>query len=194
MPGKPSAKASLWHMDSEVYLLPGGFVLGMAVMMILLTNATGAGSVLAALCVPIGVVPGAIAVGYGLIVRSWESKARKYEEALRALAAYVKPYRRIPLNDLAANTGRTRMQAEQMLGDAIDRGYLRGVIDRSAQEFVVQEAVPHQVLVERCPHCGGDVNRWSFPEESFTCPYCDRAVAAPGARSSHEPLRRPLRP
>ena len=27
----PSTKPSLWHMDSEVYLLTGGFVLGMAV-------------------------------------------------------------------------------------------------------------------------------------------------------------------
>jgi len=148
-------------------------VLGMAVMMIAVT---GFESVLLAMCIPGGVVPGIIAVGYGLVVRTWESKARKYEEALRALAAYVKPYRRIPLNDLARNTGKTRMQAEQMIGDAIARGYLQGVIDRSSQEFVVKEAVPHQILVERCSHCGGDVNRWSFPEESFTCPYCERAV------------------
>lgn len=109
-----STKASLWHIDSEVYLLGGGMVLGMATMMIFLT---GFESVLLAMCVPGGVVPGVIAVGYGLVVRTWEAKARKYEEALRALAAYVKPYRRIPLNDLAANTGKTRMQAEQMLGD-----------------------------------------------------------------------------
>lgn len=171
----PSTKPSLWHMDSEVYLLGGGMVLGMASMMIAVT---GFESVLLAMCVPGGVVPGIIAVGYGLVVRTWESKARKYEEALRAFAAYVKPYRRISLNDLAANTGKTRMQAEQMLGDAIDRGHLQGVIDRSSQEFVVKEAVPHQVLVGRCPHCGGDVNRWSFPEESFACPYCERAVRA----------------
>jgi hypothetical protein len=176
-------------MPSEVYLLTGGFVLGMVAMVLLLTGATGAGSILAALCVPTGVVPGVIAVGYGLVVRSWESKARRYEEALRSLAAYVTPYRRIPLDDIAKNTGRTRMQVEQMLGDAIDRGYLRGVIDRSSQEFVVQEAVPQQVLVDRCPHCGGIVNQWAFPEESFPCPYCERPVAGAAGIKEHPSAR-----
>jgi len=177
----PPKNVSLWHMDSEVYLLTGGFVLGMAAMMLFLT---GFESVLLAMCVPAGIVPGAIAVAYGVVVRLREIDERKADEALRAFAAYLKPYRRIGLDDLARNTGRTRMQAEHDLGDAIARGYLRGVIDRAAQEFVTEGGTSADVFLGKCPHCGGIVNRWAFPEEAFTCPFCERPVSVPAATPS----------
>jgi hypothetical protein len=172
---KPAAQArgELWHMPSEVYLFAGGFVLGFAVIVI---GLTGWRDTLLAICLPAGVIPGAAAVAYGIKVRLDERAERARDEALKDFASYVKTYRRIGLDDLAKNLGRPRIEAERMLAEAVQRGHLQGVIDRAAQEFVVQEAVPHQVFVGKCPHCGGIVDRWAFPEESFVCPYCDRPV------------------
>lgn len=186
---KPASEArgELWHMPSEVYLFAGGFVLGFAVIVI---GLTGFRDTLLAICLPAGVIPGAAAVIYGVKVRLDERAERLLEEELKDFASYVKTYRRIGLDDLAKNTGRVRIEVERMLAEAIQRGFLKGVIDRAAQEFVVEEAVPHQVFIGKCPHCGGAFDRWSFPEESFTCPYCERAVRVdPGARAAepHHP-------
>ena len=178
MPPASSVKGELWHMPSEVYLLPGGFVLGMAAMVIGLTGPDGP---LLSICLPVGVFPGAAAMLYGVKVRLDERKARLREEELKKFAAYVRPYRRIGLDDLARNTVRTRMQTEQDLGEAIAHGYLRGVIDRAAEEFVTEEGTSADVFLGKCPHCGGIVNRWAFPEEAFTCPYCERPVHVPPA-------------
>jgi hypothetical protein len=82
---------------------------------------------------------------------------------------------------MAQRLGRTRFETEKLLGRAIGEGLVTGAIDRTTDEFVSREAVKQEHFVGRCPACGGNVDRWYFPEERVTCPYCERAVTVPAA-------------
>lgn len=67
---------------------------------------------------------------------------------------------------MAQRIGKSRFETEKLLGEALEKDLVKGVIDHSADEFVLHEDTPSpQVFVSRCPWCGGDVNRWAFPED-----------------------------
>jgi len=122
------------------------------------------------LCGPITVIPGVVAIALG--IRQW-----RRERAVVDFADWIKSQRRIKMDVMASRIGKSRYETEKLLGEAIDAKLVKGVIDRSADEFVLQEETTgQQVFVAKCPNCGGDVNRWAFPEEVWTCPYCERAV------------------
>ncbi len=169
-------------MDATTLLAMGGFVLGFGLIVVLLTFPFT--PILAYICVPGGVLPGGIAVLLGVI--EWHR-----EKELKEFATWLRTYRRIRMDELARKVGKTPMQAERLLSRAIELNYVAGVIDRSTDEFVLAEAEKQQVFVERCPHCGGVVNRWAFPEERFPCPYCSVAVEVPAsaAVARSEPTR-----
>ena len=147
----------------------GGFLCVFGLIVVSLPLVTS--PILAFICVPGGVIPGAIVLGLGVI---------EYRRAKRLteFATWVKTYRRISFDDLAKKLGKTPIQTERTLAQAIERGLLKGVVDRSTDEFVVQGTEAQQIFIRTCPHCGGDVERWAFPEERFTCRYCNTAVDA----------------
>jgi endogenous inhibitor of DNA gyrase (YacG/DUF329 family) len=92
-------------------------------------------------------------------------------------ASWAKSQRRIKMDDMAQRIGKTRYETEKLLGEAIEGEFVKGVIDRPSDEFVVQERETEQEhFVGACPNCGGKVDAWYFPEERVTCPYCERAV------------------
>jgi DNA-directed RNA polymerase subunit RPC12/RpoP len=81
---------------------------------------------------------------------------------------------------MAQRIGKTRYETEKLLGEAIEGEFVKGVIDRTSDEFVVQERETEQEhFVGACPNCGGRVDALYFPEEHVTCPYCERVVLAP---------------
>lgn len=159
-------------LDASTLLAMGGFVLGFGLIVVLLTFSFT--PILAYICIPGGVLPGAIAVLLGVI-------EYHREKQLKEFATWLETYRRIRMDELARKVGKTPMEAERLLNRAIELKYVAGVVDRSTDEFVLAEAEKQQVFVERCPHCGGVVNRWAFPEERFPCPYCNVAVEVPAA-------------
>lgn len=154
-------------LDADTMLAIGGFVLGFALIVVLLTISLT--PILAYICVPGGVIPGAIALLLGVV--EWH-RAKQ----LREFAALLGRYRRVRMDELSTKLGKTPVKTERLLTRALELKYVEGVVDRATGEFVVAGAEKEQVFVERCPHCGGVVNRWSFPEERFPCPYCKVAV------------------
>lgn len=165
-------------MDATTLLAMGGFVLGFALIVVLLTFQFT--PILGYICIPGGVIPGAIAVLLGVV--EWHR-----EKSLKEFAALLGRYRRIRMDDLATKLGKTPMQTEKILTKALELNYVAGVVDRSTGEFVLAEAEKQQVFMERCPHCGGVVNRWAFPEERFPCPYCNVAVEVPATPEGAPP-------
>ncbi len=159
-------------LDAGTMLVAGGFVLVFALIAILLTISLT--PFLAYICIPGGVIPASIALLFGVI--EWHR-----EKELKDFAALLGRYRRIRMEELAAKVGTTPMQTEKLLTRAIELKYVQGVVDRATGEFVLEGAEKQQVFVERCPHCGGVVNRWAFPEERFPCPYCSVAVEVPAS-------------
>ncbi len=165
-------------LDASTMLMAGGFVLGFASIVVLLTISMT--PVLAYICVPGGVLPGAIALLFGVI-------EYHREKQLKEFSTWLQTYRRIRMDELARKVGKTPMEAERLLNRAIELHYVSGVVDRSTDEFVLSTAEKQQVFVERCPHCGGVVNRWAFPEERFPCPYCNVAVEVPSSAATAPP-------
>ena len=162
-------------MDAETMLAIGGFVLVFSLVAIGATLFVT--PVLAYICVPGGAAPAAIVLGLGIL-------EYHREKQLKEFTTLLKTYRRIRIDELAAKVGKSPLEAERLLSRAIELGYVAGVIDRSADEFVLAGTEKAQVFVERCPHCGGVVNRWAFPEERFLCPYCNVAVEVPPTPAS----------
>jgi DNA-directed RNA polymerase subunit RPC12/RpoP len=167
-----SSRDDLLGMDAAVYLMMGGFVLFFGLMTLAMS---GFIPVLVWICTIGGIAPGLLAVLYGLY--RW-----RVERHLRAIAMMARTWRRIHLDEFARRAGRTRLDLEERLAEAVDRGYVAGFVDRTTQEFVVQEAVAQQVYVEKCPTCGARVDRWAFPEERFPCPYCSAGIFIPTVR------------
>ncbi len=170
-------------MDASTLLAIGGFVFGFALVVVLLTIALT--PILAYICVPGGILPG----GIGLLLGAVEWRR---EKQLKEFTALLGRYRRIRTDELATKLGKTPMETERLLTRALELKYVAGVVDRSTGEFVLRDAETQQVFVERCPHCGGVVNRWAFPEERFPCPYCNVAVEV--ASSGSAPLAPPSAP
>jgi hypothetical protein len=159
-------------LDADTMLAAGGFVMVFALIVVLTTFTLT--PVLMYICVPGGLIPAAIALLLGLI-------EYRREKRLKEFATWLQTYRRIRMDELARKVGKTPMETERLLTRAIELMYVTGVIDRSTDEFVLASAEKQQVFVERCPHCGGVVNRWAFPEERFPCPYCNVAVEVPAS-------------
>jgi hypothetical protein len=129
------------------------------------------------LCSATGIIPGAL-----LLLLGW--RARKEEKTLVAFSAWIKTYRRIPLDDLARNLGKTRFDTEQVLAAAVDRRLVEGIVDRTTDEFVVKESLGQQIFVEQCPHCGAAIHRWFLPEDRLICAHCNQPILAAAAAST----------
>jgi hypothetical protein len=164
-------------LDSSTLIAMGGFVLGFATIVVLLTGALGGLDVMAYICVPGGIIPGAVALTWGFVIRQKEQRVQEFAE-------WLSTKRRIPMDDIARSIGRNRMEMERLLGKAERRGLVRGVVDRSSDEWVSEDAIGKQVFVAQCPSCGGQVNRWMFPEEYAQCPYCGAGVTTASTLAS----------
>src|SRR5438132_274010 len=131
----------------------------------------------AVLCSSTGIVPGLLVLLLGL-------RAREEEKTLVACSAWIKTYRRIPLNDLAKNMGKTRFETEQVLAAAVERRLVEGIVDRTTDEFVVKESIGQQIFVDQCPHCGAAIHRWFLPEDRLICSHCNQPILAYAAAST----------
>lgn len=128
------------------------------------------------LCGPISIIPGVISIGLGVL--QW-----RRERVVLEFATWTKSHRRIGLDVMAQRIGKSRFETERLLGEAIEAGLVKGVVDRIADEFVAQDGDEGRAhFVGPCPSCGGNVDTWYFPEERIVCPYCQRAVLPVPAR------------
>jgi hypothetical protein len=156
------------RLDSIVYFAIGGFAMLFGLFFLVFLWDVPE---LVYLCGPITIVPGTISILLG--VMRW-----RRERALVEFANWTRSHRRIKVDVMAQRIGKTRFETEKLLGEAIDGGFVKGVIDRPSDEFVAQDGDEGRShFVGTCPNCGGNVDAWYYPEERLTCPYCERAVA-----------------
>ena len=127
-----------------------------------------------ALCLPTTVVPGIVLVVYGL-------KWRRSGEDLAAFAAWVKTYRRISMKDLANRLGKPPKDTERIMLECVEKGLVHGFIDRSTDEFVLQEAAGVEHFVATCPGCSNSLQRRYLDGETVQCPYCGTVIAGPSS-------------
>jgi hypothetical protein len=78
---------------------------------------------------------------------------------------------------MAQRIGKSRYETEKLLGEAIDSGLAKGMIDRTGDEFVAQDRDEGRAhFVGPWANCGGKVDAWYYLEERVRCPYRERAV------------------
>jgi hypothetical protein len=162
---------SLLKLDSIAYFALGGFVMFFGLFFLVFLWDI---PLFLYLCGPITIIPGTISILIG--VKQW-----RHERTLIDFASWAKSQRRIKMDVMAQRIGKTRYETEKLLGEAIEGEFVKGVIDRTSDEFVVQEGEEQEHFVGACPSCGGNVDTWFFPEERVTCPYCERAIGASAA-------------
>lgn len=181
--------SNLWRVKGRLYLTLAVLFLLLFVVGILIGVSYYVGypyyepgnlPLFAAVCVPTALVPGLLLLFVG-------RKASLKEKELVAFTAWVKTYRRIGLRDLAAKLGKPQVEAEQSLVSAVDRGLLKGFIDRTTDEFVLQEAVGQENFVEACPRCGANLQKRFFLGETVTCPYCHSVITTKVPKPPSEP-------
>lgn len=125
---------------------------------------------IAAFCIPTGLAPGILLI---FLAR----RAKKREKELVEFTAWIKTYRRIGLDELARKLGKPQYEAEKTLIEVVDRGLLKGFIDRATDEFVLQEAIGQEQFIETCPRCQANISKRYFLGETVTCPYCNAVIA-----------------
>ncbi len=161
-----SSSSSLLDLDPIAYFAMGGFALFFGLFFLVFLWDI---PLFLYLCGPVTFIPGVIAVTIG--VRQW-----RRERAVLEFAEWVKSQRRVKMDLMAQRIGKTRYETERLLGKALAKAFVKGAIDRTTDEFVLEEAAKQEHFVGQCPHCGGNVDTWYFPEERVTCPYCQRGI------------------
>jgi len=173
-PGIAPHGPKMWRPDAMTLLFIGGSILGFGAVMLGMLSflAMDLFPLFGGMCIPGLILPGAVLLAWGVV--AWRRERR-----LEEFASWLRAHRREKMDTLAQRLGTNRYGMELLLGKAIEKGLVKGVVDRSTDEFVCLQAAGSQVFVGKCPQCGGDVNRWAFPEERFTCPYCEQSVTVP---------------
>lgn len=136
-----------------------------------------------ALCIPTTIVPGLVLLFYG-----W--KGRRQGQDMATFAAWVQTYRRISMKELANKLGKPPQKTERIMLECVEKGLVRGFIDRSTDEFVLQEAAGVEHFVALCPGCGNSLQRRYLDGETVQCPYCGTVIAgrsSPRGTSSEGP-------
>jgi hypothetical protein len=126
-------------------------------------------------CTIVALVPGLAFLFLGL-------KWRRRERELIEFTSWVRTYRRIAMPELARKLGKSEFETEKVLIDVVDKGLLRGFIDRDRNEFVGQEAIGLEVYIDVCPHCGGRVQKQYLVGETIRCPYCQSIIQPPARK------------
>ena len=119
---------------------------------------------------PLSLIPGGILVAIGL-------SKRKAARETEALANLLKAYRRIKLQKLAEKLGTTQFEAEKRVALCLERGLVKGHIDRATEEFFTLESLGHIIPQTGCPKCGAPPESIILAGETARCGSCGAVVA-----------------
>jgi len=108
--------------DAIVYFATGGFALFFGLFFLVFLWEI---PLFIYLCGPITFIPGTIAIVLGIL--QW-----RREQAAIEFATWVKSHRRIKMDDMSKRIGKTRFETEKLLGEALDRDLVKGVISSLA--------------------------------------------------------------
>lgn len=129
------------------------------------------GIIIMMLCTPIFLIPGLI-----LLCLGWREVLR--EKMLEDLAGYLRLHRRIKVTEIARKIGKTEMETERMIAKCTERGLIKGYVDRETNEFFTDISLQEEIVVEKCPHCGGALSKRILKGETAKCDYCGKLISA----------------
>jgi hypothetical protein len=146
----------------------GCFFLLNSVILIVVGFGTGIWKLFLALAV-LALIPGTLPMFLGL-------KKRKPVKDLESLAEVLRAYRRIKISKVAQKLGVNEFEAERRIAACIDRGLVKGHIDRTTEEFFTMESVGQVVDLGSCPKCGAPADRIVLVGEEAKCGSCGAVI------------------
>ncbi len=167
----------------RVWLAGGALGVASGLSVLAMDPGSAAGVTVAAFCGALGVAPGLILTIYGVM-------QRKHVRALEEFTAILDSYRRADPRRLAKELGVTLVEVQRLFKEASALRLTRAYIDRATGEFVLYDAADVEQFVDACPGCGAKIQRWVFPDDTFTCPYCGTDIGvAVRARRTQAPAK-----
>jgi hypothetical protein len=119
---------------------------------------------------PLALIPGILLMLVGL-------RKRGPVKDLQNLAELLKAYRRIKISKVAQKLGVTEFEAEKRIADCVDRGFVKGYIDRNTEEFFTVESLSQVVPQTGCPKCGAPPEKIVLVGEIARCGSCGAALS-----------------
>ena len=171
---------------SGLFLITGvlGILIGVAYSLGWPSYDPGALPVFGALCTIVGIAP-------GILFLILAVKSRSLEENLVEFSAWIKTYRRISLADLSRKLGKPAFESEKLLVQVVDRGLVKGFIDRTTDEFILQEAAGQEQFIDKCPRCNANLQQRFLLGETVKCPYCQSVIVGPPLKARKVPSASP---
>ena len=125
---------------------------------------TGIGSMFF-ICSAVGLIPGFLFIAQVF-------KLRKKDQELQELGNVLQAYRRITMAEIARKLGVNEFEAEKRVAKAIEKGYVKGYIDRNTHEFFTVESMNQVVHYASCPKCGAPRDKLYLVGEQVNCSAC----------------------
>lgn len=122
---------------------------------------------------PLALVPGIILMALGL-------RKRTQAKDLENLANLLKTYRRIKVRKIAEKMGVTEFEVEKRIAICVEKGLVKGYIDRSTEEFFTEESLGQIIPQAGCPKCGAPPERIILVGETAKCGNCGAAIQRTG--------------
>ncbi len=122
---------------------------------------------------PLALTPGILLMAVGM-------KKRKAAKDLENLATLLNTYRRIKVRRVAEKLGVTEFEAEKKIASCVEKGLVRGHIDRATEEFFTLESLSHIIPQTGCQKCGAPPERILLVGEIAKCGSCGAAVPRTG--------------
>lgn len=107
-------------------------------------------------------------------------KKRRIIKDLENLAEILRTYRRIKVAKIAQKLGVTEFEAERRIAICVDRGWVKGNIDRTTDEFFTQESLAQVIPQAGCPKCGAPADRIVLVGEEAKCSSCGAVAVSIG--------------
>ncbi|MBP7735830.1 MAG: PCI domain-containing protein [Spirochaetes bacterium] len=108
----------------------------------------------------------------GLFLYMRSKKMKKNIELMQTIAGMVISYRRIKISDVAARLTMPEQLAAKLLAAAVEKGLVRGKIDRTTGEFFTEEAEHEVANIRFCPSCGAPLDKVYLMGETIQCRSC----------------------
>ncbi|MDD4308379.1 MAG: PCI domain-containing protein [Thermoplasmata archaeon] len=122
---------------------------------------------------PLALIPGII-----LMVIGMRKRARMKD--LESLADILRAYRRIKVSKIAQKLGVNEFEAERRIAICVDRGWVKGYIDRTTEEFFTLESIGQVIPQTGCPNCGAPPERIILVGEQAKCGSCGATISGTG--------------
>ena len=151
------------------------WIMGMALVMFGVMNPVEEGGaqdsmIVGGVCTVMCLVP-------AIILLSMVFRSEKQVKGSQDLASLLRIYRRIKLDELARKMGKSEIEVEKDIVDAIQTGMVQGYIDRTTNEFFTKESLNQQMEVRdmatlKCSACNGPLPASYSRGQTFQCPHC----------------------